>query len=232
MTLARQFTIDLVTFDLAGTTVADEDMVEKAFMDAFAEHGIGAREDELLPYRGSAKRPIIEAMIARHCPDAAPELADKTMGSFERNLRRLIDEIARPMDGADATFAWLKKHGIRVGVTTGFDTPTTRRILARFGWDQGLVEAVCCSDQVPESRPAPWMIFECMKTLDIHEPRRVMAVGDTPRDLQAGTRAGCGGVVGVLSGSHDAISLGRHRHTHLIRSVADLPELMMTEFAE
>jgi phosphoglycolate phosphatase-like HAD superfamily hydrolase len=57
-----------------------------------------------------------------------------------------------------------------------------------------------------------------------------MAVGDTPRDLQAGTRAGCGGVVGVLSGSHDAVSLGRHRHTHLIQSVADLPELMEREF--
>lgn len=230
MSTAREFTIDLVTFDLAGTAVADEGMVEQAFMDAFAEHGIDAHEDELLPYRGSAKLPIIEAMIARHCADAAPELAGKTMRSFESNLRRLIDEIARPMHGADETFAWLKERGIRVAVTTGFDTPTAERILGKFGWDQGLVEAVCCSDQVPESRPAPWMIFECMMALDIHEPRRVMAVGDTPRDLQAGTRAGCGGVVGVLSGSHDAVSLGRYRHTHLIPSVADLRELVESEF--
>lgn len=226
----RPLTIDFVTFDLAGTTVADEGMVERAFMDAFAEHGIAAREDELLPYRGSAKRPIVEAMIQRHCPGASAQLADAAMESFQRNLWRLIDELARPMDGAEDTFLWLRDRGVRVAVTTGFDTPTAQRILGRFGWDQDTVEALCCSDQVPESRPAPWMIFECMKALNIQDTRRVMAVGDTPRDLQAGTRAGCGGVVGVLSGSHDAVSLGRHRHTHLIPSVADLPDLMAREF--
>jgi phosphoglycolate phosphatase-like HAD superfamily hydrolase len=58
----------------------------------------------------------------------------------------------------------------------------------------------------------------------------VVAVGDTPLDLQAGTHAGCGGVVGVLTGSHDVETLGVTRHTHIIHSVASLPALIDAEF--
>ena len=42
--------------------------------------------------------------------------------------------------------------------------------------------------------------------------------------------AGCGGVIGVLSGAMTAEVLGRHQHTHLIPSVADLPDLLVEEF--
>ena len=63
--MTAQYAIDLVTFDIAGTTMADNDMVEKAFMGAFEAHGVPAAFEELLPYRGSAKRPSVDAMIAK-----------------------------------------------------------------------------------------------------------------------------------------------------------------------
>jgi len=53
----------------------------------------------------------------------------------------------------------------------------------------------------------------------------VMKVGDSPTDMEEGFNAGCGEVVGVLSGAHTAASLGSYRHTRLIESVADLPAL-------
>ena len=83
---------------------------------------------------------------------------------------------------------------------------------------------------MPAGRPAPYMIFEAMARLGVGDVRGVLAVGDTPLDLQAGTRAGCGGVIGVLSGSHTIETLGPVRHTHIIASVADLPELIEREF--
>ena len=63
-------------------------------------------------------------------------------------------------------------------------------------------------------------------TVDEAGPHRVLAAGDTPNDLAAGTNAGAGFVVGVLTGSFDAATLGRERHTHLLPGVAQLPEIL------
>ena len=57
-------------------------------------------------------------------------------------------------------------------------------------------------------------------------PTRVAAIGDTVLDLQAGSNAGAGWVIGVLSGAHDAETLGRTPHTHLLPSIAELPSLL------
>jgi phosphoglycolate phosphatase-like HAD superfamily hydrolase len=45
-----------------------------------------------------------------------------------------------------------------------------------------------------------------------------------------GHNAGCCGVVGVLSGPLPVTALGQYWHTHVIPSVADLPELIEKEF--
>jgi len=50
----------------------------------------------------------------------------------------------------------------------------------------------------------------------------VAVVGDTVSDLEAGTRAGAGAVIGVLSGAHDAATLGAAPHTALIADVSEL----------
>ena len=56
--------------------------------------------------------------------------------------------------------------------------------------------------------------------------REVAKVGDTAVDLQEGTMAGCGLVVGVLSGGHDRAVLGEQPHDALLNSVAELPALL------
>lgn len=53
----------------------------------------------------------------------------------------------------------------------------------------------------------------------------VVAVGDTPLDLQASSNAALRGVVGVLSGAGKLEQLRREPHTYIIPSVASLPAL-------
>ena len=74
------------------------------------------------------------------------------------------------------------------------------------------------------------MIFRAMEAAGVGDVRQVVNVGDTPLDLQAGTRAGVRGVVGVLTGTHDRESLQREPHTHIISGVEDLPELIEKAF--
>jgi phosphoglycolate phosphatase-like HAD superfamily hydrolase len=58
----------------------------------------------------------------------------------------------------------------------------------------------------------------------------VIAVGDTPLDLQAGTNAGLRGVIGVLSGASKEDRLRPEPHTDIISSVAELPPLLASKY--
>lgn len=64
----------------------------------------------------------------------------------------------------------------------------------------------------------------------VNRVSEVLAVGDTPLDLQAGTNAGLRAVVGVLSGASTAENLRREPHTHILPSVANLPALLASKF--
>ena len=74
------------------------------------------------------------------------------------------------------------------------------------------------------------MILRAMKEAGVENVSEVINVGDTPLDLRAGTNAGVAGIVGVLTGMHTEERLRREPHTHIIPSVAELPELLQKDF--
>ena len=99
-------------------------------------------------------------------------------------------------------------------------------LLAALGWEAGTVDAIVCGDEVPQGRPAPYLIFHCMEATGTISVGRVATVGDTALDLQAGHNAGVRFNVGVLTGAHRRDVLAAEPHTHLLASVADLPTLL------
>ena len=154
---------------------------------------------------------------------------EATYDCFRGSLQSLFRDRVIPIEGAAATFAWCRSHGIRIAVTTGFYREISDLILAEAGWAK-LFDANISSSDVAMGRPAPFMIFRAMEATGTTDVRQVVNVGDTPLDLQAGTRSGARGVVGVLTGRHDRQQLQRELHTHLIPSVAELPALIELEF--
>jgi phosphoglycolate phosphatase-like HAD superfamily hydrolase len=86
-----------------------------------------------------------------------------------------------------------------------------------------------CSDDVAQGRPSPFMLFHAMEAARVNSVAEVVAAGDTPLDLQAGTNAGLRAVVGVLSGASTAENLRREPHTHIVPSVANLPALLASK---
>jgi len=85
---------------------------------------------------------------------------------------------------------------------------------------------VVSSDDVAQGRPSPYMIFHAMEAARVDRVAEVMAVGDTPLDLQAGTNAGVRAVVGVLTGAFNRERLASEPHTHILASVAEVPALV------
>ncbi|MFL6229180.1 MAG: phosphonatase-like hydrolase [Pyrinomonadaceae bacterium] len=214
--------IKLVVFDMAGTTLKDRGQVSDAFTATLAEHDIEVSPERLAQVRGSSKRQAVLSFIS-----AGPERerrAETIYNSFREHLaaRYRLHGI-EPMDGAEQIFRWLRERGVRVALNTGFDRDITGLLLTALNWQEGVVDAVVCGDDVRHGRPAPDLILHAMEATGTTDVGGVVNVGDTALDLQAGHNAGIRWNMGVLSGAHDRQRLERAPHTHLIASVDELP---------
>jgi phosphonatase-like hydrolase len=218
--------IELVIFDMAGTTVRDDNQVPEAFTAGLAKHGLAVTPAQINGLRGASKREAIAALL----PPGA-DLAARTeavYATFRGELARRFTGTAREVPGAAAVIAQLRDAGVRVALNTGFDRDTTRMLIHALDWREDMVVAIACGDEVAHGRPAPDMIYRCMAATGIANPDAVANLGDTILDLRAGHAAGVRFNIGVLSGAHRRDLLAREPHTHLLQSVADLPGLLVT----
>jgi phosphonatase-like hydrolase len=219
--------IRLVVLDVGGTIIEDRGDVPELLRSSLARHGIKASPAEIARWRGASKREIVQHFVEQQDlpPDAdRARLAGDIYREFSANLSEVYRTV-RPIAGAEEAIRKLRESGYLVAATTGFDREITASIFRRLGWEKYFI-AIVCNDDVAQGRPSPFMIFHAMESARVDSVAEVVAVGDTPLDLQAGSNAGLRGVVGVLSGASTADKLRREPHTHILPSVASLPGLL------
>ncbi len=238
--------ISMVMFDLSGTTVYDDTGVRDCLYKAAQEFKLNTTPDEILLHMGTNKIHLYQFLISRARGKKIdvkdfekikdPETYDEAKKVFDRYEEIMIEHYrkeVKEVPGAADTFRWCHDHGIKVATDTGFHHEITEAIMDGLGWVRdGLVDVSVDVEHVPGQigRPAPFMIYYAMTQLDVQNIHEVIKIGDTPADMLEGRNAGCRGVIGVLSGPRPVTAWGRYWHTHVIPSVADLPELIEDEF--
>ena len=218
--------IQLVVFDIAGTTVRDTGNVAKAFIEAFREFDIEVSASPVNQVMGFRKKDAIRMLLASADNEA---LIEQIHEVFIRNMLASYenDPELMPLPQAEETFQQLKQQGIKVALNTGFTRAVTNAILQRLQWTTPeTIDMVLCSDEVPEGRPQPDMIKAIMQQLDVTDSKAVVKVGDTRVDVEEGRNAGCGLVVSVTTGAYSRNELALCKPDHIIDSLADLPGLL------
>ncbi|MFB7978994.1 phosphonatase-like hydrolase [Streptomyces vinaceus] len=221
---------NLVVLDMAGTTVADGGLVERAFELAAERIGVqpGTAEHEAkLQYvrdtMGESKISVFRHLFGTE------EMAQRANSAFEEAYGELVDGgLIAPVPGARQTIEKLRADGRTVVLTTGFARVTQDAILDALGW-QGLADLTLCpADAGGRGRPYPDMVLAAfLRTGAADDVRDVVVVGDTAYDMLCGRRAGAGIVAGVLTGAHDRAALTEHGATHVLESIADLPAALL-----
>lgn len=218
--------VALVVFDMAGTTVHDGDAVRSCFRAALGAAGLSAAPEAINAVMGLPKPEAIRRLAGPAVPQSQIDAIHTDFVSRMRHYYR-TDPAVREVDGATATFALLHSAGIKVALNTGFSRPIVDDLLTRLAWRQGeTIDATVTSDEIPRGRPHPDMVLHLMRQLGVTDARRVAKIGDTPSDLQEGTAAGCGWVIGITSGTHTREQLQPVPHTHLIDRLAELPGVL------
>jgi phosphonatase-like hydrolase len=217
--------IQLVVFDIAGTTVRDTGLVAKAFIDAFNEFNIDVPVITVNQVMGFRKKDAIRMLL----PNKNEELAEEIHDAFTRNMLHVYqhDPELQPLPYAEAVFQQLQQLGIKVALNTGFTRIMTNTILQRLEWNTpGKIDIVVCSDEVPEGRPYPFMIKTIMRELEVADSKAVVKAGDTKVDVEEGRNAGCGLVVSVTTGACTRTELELYKPDRIIDSLSELPALL------
>ncbi|GAB2559358.1 HAD family hydrolase [Spirosoma aerophilum] len=233
--------IELVVFDMAGTTVTDHHEVERCFAEAAVETGLSVTDERILAMQGLSKRYVFETLwkeqLGEDSPDVQPKV-DVSYDAFRRILENhYLTQGAIPTEGCLETFAYLHERGIAIALTTGFYRVVTDIILGKLGWLDGLndqrvgsadslLQASIASDEVERGRPYPQMIERAMKLLGVTNPKAVVNIGDTPSDLLSGRAAGVALNLGLVNGTHTREQLESHPHDLLLGSLRELPALL------
>ncbi|MFH8401693.1 phosphonatase-like hydrolase [Streptomyces anulatus] len=225
----------LVVLDMAGTTVADGGLVEQAFSAAAQRLGVRPGSDEharQLAYvratMGESKISVFRHLFAGEGSEGGEDKAQRANTAFEEAYGELVDAgRVAPGPGAREAVERLASEGRTVVLTTGFARPTQDAILAALGWQDLVPLTLCPADAGGRGRPFPDMVLAAfLRTGAVDDVRRTAVAGDTSYDMLSGVRSGAGIVAGVLTGAHDKDRLSRHGATHVLGSVAELPDLI------
>lgn len=218
--------IKLVVLDIGGTLIQDHNEVPTVMMRALAKEHISASAAEIAEWRGASKRLMIRHFVERavRSPNEQAKLVDTIYADFNDEADKAYANV-QPIVGAEVALKRMQKMGLLLATTTGFGRELNDRILKHLGWQKYFVASIT-SDDVVDGRPAPYMLFHAMEAAHVIDVHEVVAVGDTPLDLQAANNAGLRGAIGVWSGAATQEKMRRQKFSQLLPSVASLPDLL------
>ncbi len=219
--------VQLIVFDMAGTTLHDGDAVSSCFRAALAGVGVNPTQQEINDVMGFPKPLAIRTLATAAGRTLTEAELNATHADFVARMTRYYkeDPAVREIPGAAEVFAELRRRGIKIALNTGFSRAIVDVILDRLGW-KSKIDATIASDESPRGRPFPDMIFTLMKKVGVTDAASVAKVGDTPSDLEEGISAGCGLVVGVTTGAFTRAQLEANAKAKIVNSVVDVLKLI------
>lgn len=219
--------IKAVILDWAGTTVDHGSRAPAmVFQEIFRQRGVPISAAQARGPMGMAKREHIAAIAAM--PDVAEawrsrygrDCTESDIDGMYRNFlplqkSTLADHCAL-IPGVAAAVAELRQRGAKIGSSTGYTRELMEVVVPRARVQGYEPECVICAEDAPRGRPAPYLIYEAAKRMDVYPLTSFVVVDDTPVGIEAGRNAGCwtigitrtGNCLGLSLEELDALSAG------------------------
>ena len=177
-------TVKAVLCDLDGTLLDSNAQHAEAWQRAFAHFGIETTFNEVVHQIGKGGDNLIPVFV----PEGDRERLQKPLEKFRTDLfRKEYLPNLKPFPGARELLLKMNQAGIRIAIASSSnkqDLETFKRILNI----EDLVEKDTSADDAERSKPAPDIFEAALQRvhLSAHE---VLALGDTPWDIEAADKA-------------------------------------------
>jgi len=190
-------------FDWAGTVV-DCGVFTPAstFQKLFEDEGVPITSEEVRGPCGVHKRVHIQMILATETV-AQRWTAKKGKPSTEQDVERIYKRFvpatldvlsvnSKMIKGVAQTIDKLRsEYDIKIGSSTGYVTEIMEKLKVLAAAEGYVPDCYVTSDEVPEARPGPSMIYMNMIRMNIWPVEAVVKVDDTTGGIKAGLAAGC-----------------------------------------
>lgn len=214
----------LVVLDIAGTTVNDFGLVQKAAMNTMKEKlAVDVTLDDANKVMGIPKKTAFEQLCSLHQVEVSAEQIDGLVFHFNERLTAQYAEKGsiELMPHAGELFERIRACGSQVYLNTGFNRAIADVIVQNLNLGT-VLNGYIGSDEVMAGRPQPDMIRLAMKRSGVEYSHFVMKVGDTISDLYEGFSAGCAWNVGVLTGANTYEELRTAPYSQILSNLQPL----------
>lgn len=218
--------IKLAVFDMAGTTVSDENYVALSFQQAMKKQGYNVELKDVNPLMGYEKPLAIQMMLDKYETDTQ-KINAGSIARIHTDFVNIMLEFythsheIKPLPNVESTFEQLRTMGIKIGLDTGFSRNIAELIISRLNWENQ-IDIMVASDDVKNGRPYPDMIHKMKADLNLLPTDEIVKIGDTEVDINEGINAGCKYVVGITTGAFTREELKPHHPTHIIDNISEL----------
>ncbi len=215
----------MTVFDMAGTTVNEDNVVYKTLRKAINEAGFRFTLDQVLAEgAGKEKLQAIKSVLSVFGGIDDDTLANSIFQKFLQLLDSAYDTMEiLPQDNAAELFAELKKRNIIVVLNTGYNSHTANSLISKLGWIIGEhFDGLVTASDVNNTRPKPDMILLAMEQFHITDPQEVLKVGDSTIDIEEGRNAGCKFNIGITTGAHTKEQLQTVEPDYILDNLLEL----------
>ena len=223
--------IQLVVFDMAGTTIDEDNVVYKTLHKVIREIGFDISFNDVLTIAAGKEKfqAIIDILKTNIDQDNLSQKAEQSFIKFKKELDEAYLTLAvKSFPGVDNFLIDLRKNGIKVVLNTGYNRKVASLLLDKLGWKQGQnYDALITADDVDKGRPDPDMIHKAMTLFSIEDSSLVLKAGDSVIDIKEGKNAGCSITVGVLSGAQTNEQLASAKPTYILNNVSELRNILL-----
>jgi phosphoglycolate phosphatase len=211
----RHDDVAAVVFDLDGTLIDSEKVICAAASLAFADLGLHVDEAAVADHLGAPLDELWAAFSHSDDPVRRRRFVDRYIAHHEGHP----DRDPPPLPGVVEGLERLRERGLPLAVATTKPTARAHSGLVAAGLDSFFAH-IQGTDPPMKPKPAPDVIVAACAAIGV-DPRSVIMIGDTARDVGAARQAGSAAVV-VAYGVHRlqvAPGLGADR---IVRQLSDL----------
>ncbi|MBD3186143.1 phosphonoacetaldehyde hydrolase [Candidatus Bathyarchaeota archaeon] len=252
--------VRLVVLDWSGTVVDYGCLAPaKVFVALFQSRGVPISMEQARAPMGRYKKDHIRAIFEwnagvrdkwqeKHGREWEESDVESMFTEYKEMQLKVLGDHNDIIPGCIEACKWMRENGIFIGGSTGFFKEAVNAYLKLVEGKGYQPDLMLCSDDVPEGRPAPWMIHENMKKAGVYPASAVVKVDDSLTGIEAGLNAGAwtvgitraGTLVGKSQAELDSMNPKKIRELisqakrmllkegahYTIPSIADLPNVI------
>jgi phosphonatase-like hydrolase len=221
--------IKMVVFDMAGTTVDEDNVVYKTLQEAIVKHSISVTLDEVLSYgAGKEKLQAIMDILDQTNHPASPGIVKEIYNYFINQLAINYNTLEiKALPNVERVFKELIERNIKVVLNTGYNRETAESLIDKLGWKSSVdFDLLVTASDVKQNRPQPDMILFAMEELNINDPSSVIKIGDSAIDILEGKNAGCCLNIGITTGAQTREQLLEANPDFIIDNIYSIIEII------